>query len=356
MTQNQISTISEFLLHAGTDYRVFDMGRGIRALDTQQFLDWELTKDLPAFPRAGHAWFGIVFWDKTRSDQQYIWFVKLPLDEQGQIVTAARNHYLQIIVDALGSQLQNAEQKNGQLPDNPYSFVPNQHQLADFNSISRLTLQLGNSQFFAPAKNYIRTPMVIDWQTIALQGLADVVANIQSDDIAEVIAKQFEHYPQTVQHALLTSMENTVVPDVIMQSISHWLLARPDNAQDWQHGLRAMSQVATHPYSIELTSNALQLALSSQPNTLAVISGRLWSALLESNAQGQQLLHPFLEKVAQVDSSFQFFQAVFSDLVRIPSMREAMLAQLRSTDKSQGLTQAVGSLFSQPQNQAAKSE
>ena len=35
---SQINTISEFLLQAGTDYRVFDMARGIRQLESQLFL------------------------------------------------------------------------------------------------------------------------------------------------------------------------------------------------------------------------------------------------------------------------------------------------------------------------------
>jgi hypothetical protein len=341
MTKNQISTISEFLLHAGTDYRVFDMGRAIHPVSSQQFLDWELGNGLPTYPRAGHAWFGLVFWDKTRSDQQYIWFVKLPLDEQGKIIAAARNQFLQIIVEALGSQLENAQQKNAQLPDNPCTFIPNQQQLADFNSKSRLTLKLGNSQYFTAAYDYIRSPMVINWQTIALQGLADVVANMHQNEICEALCTHFANYPLAVQQSILTSMENIELPESMLQAISHWLMARTDDTQSWQLGLRALCQMQSHPYTLELVSVALGSPIAGNSDTLAVISGRLWLCLLE-----QDLLSVFLERTANVDSDFQFFQAIFTDLVRIPAMRNAMLSILRHPDKSTILTQAVGQLFS----------
>tara|TARA_Y100000814_G_scaffold293367_1_gene274622 strand:- start:1382 stop:1690 length:309 start_codon:yes stop_codon:yes gene_type:complete len=102
MDAKQINSISEFLLQAGTEYLVFDLGRRIEPLESQTFLNIENGLHIPPFPRQKHAWFGIVFWNKRASNQHYIWFIKLPIDEQGLVVTATRNHFLQIIVDALG--------------------------------------------------------------------------------------------------------------------------------------------------------------------------------------------------------------------------------------------------------------
>ena len=341
MTQNQISTISEFLLHAGTDYRVFDMGRGIRPISSQCFLDWETAKSPPIHPRAGHAWIGIVFWDKSRSQHQYIWFIKLPVDEQGLLVAASRNQFLQIIVEALGTQLENAEKKNGQLPDNPYTFVPNQQQLADFNSHSRKTLGLGTSSYYAATLDYLRSPMVIDWQTLALQGFADVVANMPQDDIAQTINQHFSVFPQAVQNALLTSMENTNLSDDTMVTIESWLLADKTDITRWVHGLRSLCVMQSEARVIKLVSQALTFDVSDNTDCLAVISGRLWLSLLSENN-----LMSFMHKAAIADPTFGFFQAMFGDLVRIPSMRHAMLSLLREPEKSPQLTQAVGSLFS----------
>lgn len=345
MSMSPISTISEFLLHAGTDYRIFDMGRSIRDLPSQSFLDMENGQLQPPYPRLEHAWFGIIFWDKTRSSQHYIWFVKLPVDEQGKIVAAARSHFLQIIVDALGSELENAESKNAQLPDNPYSFIPNQHQLADFNSISRKSLSLGESQFYGQALHYVKAPLVIDWQTVALQGLADVAANHQQQQIYLTLSGQLANYPKAVQSALLTSFENHPVEIKIVEQIALLLSDNPTDIGIWQQGLRSLCQSPCEILIKQLIDDCLAGELKNEQGILVVISGRLFRYLSD-----QTLLKSYLDAVAQADTSYALYQATFRDLVQIPSLRELMLGSLRWADKSKVLTAAVGSLFSAQKN------
>jgi hypothetical protein len=110
---SQINTISEFLLQAGTDYRAFDMARGIRPLESPLFLDIESAIVPAPYPRQQHAWFGILFFNKQMSIEHYIWFVKLPLDEQGLVIGAARQQFLQIVVEAMGQSL--GKQNNPQI-------------------------------------------------------------------------------------------------------------------------------------------------------------------------------------------------------------------------------------------------
>lgn len=345
MSMSPISTISEFLLHAGTDYRVFDMGRSIRGLSSQTFLDIENGQVQPAYPRLKHAWLGIIFWDKTRSTQHYIWFVKLPLDEQGKIVAAARNHFLQIIVDALGSGLENAESKNAQLPENPYSFIPNQQQLADFNSISRKNVSIGQSQFYPLALHYIQAPLVIDWQTVTLQGLADVAANHQDKQIYTTLSAQLLNYPKAVQSALLTSFENHPIQIKIVERIAQLLRNDPTDTVLWQQGLRSVCQSPCEEIVKQLIQECLSSELKNEQGILVILSGRLFSYLND-----EALLKLYLDAVACADFSHALYQATFRDLVQIPSLRELMLGSLRWTDKSDVLTAAVGSLFSAQKN------
>ena len=78
----RIASISEFLLQAGTEYRVFDFGRGIRPLAEQQFLDIE-NGELPApFPRQQHMWLGIVYWNK----QHQLWLIGISV---GMLISIA---------------------------------------------------------------------------------------------------------------------------------------------------------------------------------------------------------------------------------------------------------------------------
>lgn len=340
MTQQQISTISEFLLHAGTDFRVFDMGRTIRPLSTQAFLDMENLLQKPPFPRLQHAWFGIVFWDKHRSAHHYIWFVKLPLDEQGMIVGAARHQFLQIIVEALGTQLENAEKKQGQLPENPFTFVPNQQQLADFNSISRKTLSLGQSSYFDATKAYLASPMVIDWQTLALQGLTDLACEIEQVDIANNLNTHFLTLPQTVQFSLATSFENHILSSTTAEILAKWLKQNPSDPVVWQHGLRALCQCPHQEIVSQLIDNCLDGQLKHDCNTLSVVAGRLWHHFTDPKQ-----LHTFLQCVAEADPEYQLFRGIFTDLVQIPDTRISCLSLLRMPEKSATLTQAIGSIF-----------
>ncbi|HBI76406.1 MAG TPA: DUF3549 domain-containing protein, partial [Alteromonas macleodii] len=53
------------LLHAGTEYQVFDLGRRLEPTDSQTFLEIENGSAYAPYPRQQHAWFGIVFWNKN---------------------------------------------------------------------------------------------------------------------------------------------------------------------------------------------------------------------------------------------------------------------------------------------------
>lgn len=337
---NQISTISEFLLHAGTDYRVFDMGRGIRRISNQQFIDIENTLKTPQFPRLNHMWFGVIFWNKQLSNQHYIWFVKLPLDEQGLLISATRNHFLQIIVDALGEQLEHTEKNNGQLPENPYTFIPTQQQLADFNSISRCLLKLGHSPHYQVASEYLSNPDSQLWQSIPQQGLSDAVASLSEQNIEKTLISNFDDYPSPVKYSLLVSLENQTVTIKLAEKITLWL-SNSNQPVDWQYGLRALSQSPCTGLIKQLLIEFLNSQLANDSNNLMVISGRLWHHLEDTT-----LFNLYIEQVAKVDAESPIFSAIYADLVQIPVLRQQMLNMIRNQHKSDALTSAVGKLFS----------
>ena len=338
---SQISTISEFLLQAGTEYRIFDMGRTIRKLPAQQFLDIENAIKAPQYPRLRHAWFGIVFWNKQLSEQHYIWFIKLPVDEQGMLIPASRNHFLQIIVEALGSELEHAEDKNGQLPENPYTFVPTQQQLADFNSVSRVSLKLGQSEYYQAALTYLNAPQDNHWQTVPLQGITDVVANLADDKVQTLLANQFSQLADEVKFPLLISMENQTVEIKLAERIQHWLQQNPGNATYWQYGLRALCQSPCNGLVKLLLQQCVDSELGKDLPLLTVIGGRHWQHLEDPG-----LLTPYMENVAALDEQEPIFAAIYTDLVCIPSLRPHILGLLRAEQKSPALTQAIGKLFS----------
>ncbi|MEW9797649.1 DUF3549 family protein [Alteromonas sp. CYL-A6] len=345
MSATSIDSISEFLLTAGTEYRVFDMGRGIYPVPAQTFLEIENAASLPPHPRQQHAWYGLVFWNKQSSSQHYIWFIKLPLDEQGLVVSAARNHFLQIIVDALGSMLQPGEEDadhKRELPDNPYSFVPPQGQLAQFNALVRKHLGQPQVQGVSDVVAYIKAPALHQWETLPVQAIHDVAVRLDEDNAVTMsVVTNFGHFAPDFQNALMTASENTTLPDALCALYLNKLDDPLTVSLDALRGLTSRAASASLRHALgQLLSRPDALSL----DTLSVIAGRHFVQFDDA------LTLQFLECTARADADLGYngalFAGLFSDLVQIPALRAMVLATLRSPDRSQTLAAAIGKLFS----------
>lgn len=331
---SNITTISEFLLEAGTDYRIIDMGRGFHLLDSQSFLDIESGKQKPARPRQQMIWLGILFWNKSLSKQQYIWFIKLPLDEQGLVVTAQRDQFLNIIVEALGTEMLQSEEEKS-IPENPYLFKPSQPQIADFNSYARQLLNMGTGQYYQCAKNYIARPDINHWQEIAMQGISDIAFNLNKDHNEKHIVEHFDDYAFEVQSGLLASMENIELPETLNTFLVKKLRASQATAPLFNPLLRSMAKVQNKNALVQELSDVFRHSLSC-PDNLIVIAGRHWQLM-----QDYDFLTLFFEESARLN----LFPELYADLVQIPDLRENVLRRLRDPQRTELMTQGINQLF-----------
>jgi hypothetical protein len=337
---SQINTISEFLLQAGTDFRVFDMARGIRPLGSQMFLEIENATVPAPYPRQQHAWFGILFFNKQTSSERYIWFVKLPLDEQGLIIVAARQQFLQIVVEALGQTLDKQNNANNQLPENPFTFIPNQQQLADFNSIGRIELAIPLSEHLDLVEQYLVNPEQHDWRVVSLQGIADFTATLQQGERRHLLLKQFVVLAPQVQYALCASLENHRIDQDISALLINWYHQDVLDEKRLHSVLRGLGQSQAKTAVSSLLSMVLNSAIGQSSAALMLIAARHWQYLKEP-----VILTLYAELLAICEDDT--FIGLYSDLVQIPEIREAMLGVLRWPEKSPQLTQAIGQLFGQ---------
>jgi len=337
---SQINTISEFLLQAGTDYRIFDMARGIRPLESQLFLEIESATLKAPYPRQQHAWFGILFFNKHMSNECYIWFVKLPLDEQGLVIGAARQQFLQLVVEALGQTLDKQNNTNNQLPDNPFTFVPNPQQLADFNSIGRIELDIPLSEHLSLVEQYLVHPERYNWRVIPLQGIADFTASLQQDERRHLLLKQFSTLAPDMQYALCTSLENHQINEDISALLINWYHQDVKDEKRLHSVLRGLCQSQDKKAVNSLILSILKSSNGLKSSVLMLIAARHWRYLKESTT-----LNIYIELLAVCEDSP--FIGLYSDLVQIPEIRRAMLGVLRWPEKSKQLTQAIGQLFGQ---------
>jgi hypothetical protein len=340
-----IESISEFLIHAGTQYLLFDMGRCIRSIDTQAFLSIENGQIQAPYPRQQHFWCGVVYWNKNLSAQRYIWFIKLPVDEHGCVVDAARQHFLEKILTALTrSQSENTIDlaQTEQNSSNPYIYQPNQQQLADFNAQTRKRIGLSPCDDYQLALNYLKAPYIQDWRDISLQGLADVVAFVPEDQLTAILAS-LKSLPATVRQHLLSSLENVALSQQQVNSIVNdieWQSDRSDNSLTYQ--LRALSQMPSESQRQQLISKILNHTNALTRDMLVVIAGRHWLGL-----HGENMMH-FLEIAAELDTdlhSYSFFCSLFADIAQLPQIRNEALKALREPDRSSRLSDAIGALF-----------
>ncbi|KGK42456.1 hypothetical protein LH51_07160 [Nitrincola sp. A-D6] len=93
--------LTQLLQHDDNRLLIFDMGRRISKLPIETFTRVEQNQVPYPLPFLHHAWVGLLLWNPSAKDQNLIWFLKLPLDEQGFLIQAARD-------DIVNRLLQNA--------------------------------------------------------------------------------------------------------------------------------------------------------------------------------------------------------------------------------------------------------
>jgi hypothetical protein len=345
MGASSINSISEFLLQAGTEYRIFDMGRRLTPIEAQAFLTIENGTVPAPYPRQQHGWFGIVFWNKNASKQYYIWFVKLPLDERGLVAPASRNHFLEIIVDALGQSIADEGQQHQSLPDNPYSFVPGQALLAQFNALVKITLTQPLSEQRCHVEAYLQAPQVANWQALPLQAVTDFAFGLPHSDKREKLERaliaNISLFATPFLHSLMESCENCEISERLEDVFLNWVEQDDDVNIS---ALRSVSCAYKRDAVYQRLASLLESKKADKVDILSVIAARHFTQF------DARLLMLFFEACARVDVSDlhqgALFSGFFSDLVQIPALRNDVLAVLRNPERSDTLSKAIGLLFS----------
>ncbi|MCJ8272142.1 MAG: DUF3549 family protein, partial [Psychrosphaera sp.] len=217
---DQLSTIHQLLESTDTQYRVFDMGRRVQKISQDDFRAFENATVPYPYPLKTKAWFDILFWDKKRSDQQFLWFLNFQLDEQGKLVQAVRDHFIHMVIDVLGTDLTEGSGDQDKLDNNPYTFKPDQNKLAILNAQIKSQMKQNASIYYEHAQNYLRGLLGWqDWQSVGVQGLSDFVTRLDSDDNLASLLKALPNLPQEVETPLLSLLEHISIPTQLTETL-----------------------------------------------------------------------------------------------------------------------------------------
>jgi len=344
---SSITSISELLNLSNCQFRIYDLGRKITKMSKSDFNKIELSHLPYPYPIQGHANFALAFWQK-KSNQPYLWFVKLPLDERGLINQGTRNHFIAIIVEALGSDLtvDPTEKQEELLKGNPYIFTPSQYKLAMLNSMLSFELKKQPSQFYASFVEYLNTAQWQNWQTVGVQGITDfsVRINEKKTNNTELLIRALPNLPEQVLSPLAGALENIDLPSEITQLLIKQFKQLDDSKHDInfeQIRLILMRSLASSIQQKPVNDFFIALLKTQQlsADSLITIAGRCWPILCTT-----ECMMNFLEQLVLIDEQ-ELFPAIFKDLVAIPTIRPILFQCMRATNRSESLAKAIGQLF-----------
>ncbi len=339
----QIATLGQLLDNAGTQWRAFDIGRHITKLDKKQFLDIEQAQVPYPYPLTGHAWLAIQFWDSKASKEPYVWFLKFPVDEQSKLVSASRDHFADMVIEALGTQL-TGEQADGKLDNNPYVFTPNANKLAAFNAQLKVLLKQPASQYYEHTQLYFSGKLGFEnWQSVALQGIADFALRLDNETNLANLQKAWPYLPAEVLQPLSAMLEHVEIPPSLSQLLVEYGQAAIKNNDPFAVtvALRSLSKAQAQGLTAQLVDSVLTSSVNQDADVLLTIAGRCFKQL-----EDPERLHVFMDNCAHHQQITELFVSIFADLVAIPTIRPHLLGLLRKENRSETLARAIGRLFS----------
>lgn len=330
---SSISTLSDLIKQAGCQYRLYDVGRMVTKITKQDFEKIEHNQMPYPYPIQGHAWLAIVFW-QVPITEPYIWFAKFPLDERGLLNLGARNHFIGIIIEALGEQISGevSQEQQAILDKNPYHFTPSQYKMASLHALINDSLKRPASSFYPAVQQYFAEQNYQNWQALGAQGIADFSTRLTDDDNLVNLQASLADLPEQVLAPLVAGLENQVLPLALIEQCCNLALHHPTHNSLY---LRALASSSEHSFVHQLVQELLP---KSSDDLMILIAGRLWLTLADDNR-----MMAYLTRLAEHHAPL--FSALFADLVAIPAIRPYVFSCMRAEQKSDALAEQIGLLF-----------
>jgi len=338
---NASLTLTEFLENTGATIDFYDVGRRVSAISRDDFLAFEKTELSYPFPLQKKAWLAVLQQRPTSLSEPVIWFIRFDLDEQGKLVQATRDYFLHRLVELAAEAADGKTSDLGAaLEDNPYVFKPRDDKLANLNAQLGLHLNREPSQYFEHAKAYFSG--AVDWNQwafVGFQGIADLAARISDNEIADLITQSIPHLPNEPLVALCQCLENQALPDELAKSLTTKLDSESIDAAVLAALVRGLSQ-APQSYRDLAIRKALSTAFATDPEILAAIGGRAWEAM-----QSPEIALEYLETLANKKVDQAIFNYCISDLLRISTLQQPLLAVMRDPKRSDQLAHAFQAML-----------
>lgn len=337
-------SLTDLFRSTGAALRVFDMGRRISKLPLEQFRRIEQSQLPYPTPFQHLAWLALLIWNPKQRDENAVWFLRLPLDEQGLVAPAARDDLLKRLMQNVINRRQGHPEQDA-LKDNPYSFTPEQSRMAAFHALAAREMKAPASPHYERAQAWFHGQLPLEqWPSLAYQGLADFVLRLDQDDNAAALCRRLPQMPTAVVETLCPLLEHVQPTGALEQALLaqlHEALAG-DNSNRVAALSRALSNSADQAAKQRWVSAVLHSEHALQPEVITVIATRCESALL-----APEVLSLFLERLARGEAGQIGFSRILAELMFMPVYRSLILQAFRNPQRSETLSRAIGEMFGQ---------
>jgi hypothetical protein len=354
---NKIESLSDLFDMVGCDVTYYDLGRNITKISPQQAIQFDRKQQAYPFPFRQHAWLACLLITKNEKaqntskksaiDQGVIWFLKLPLDETGCLNLGTRDHFIKSIVDKILNKGEEAGLSEA-LEDNPYVFKPDQERMASLHAILGKDLKTAPSEYFHAVIEYLSfdlTEQNDHWQTLGLQGIAELASRANEKAHEILIQKAIEQAVSPIVSALCHALEHETLSNHLQKTLIDKLQTEQDPLLRASY-LRALSRSDLDDRLLLPLFGLLGSLTECQDSDIHAIAA-LAAKCPHWLGQNPQLLRIIMEKLAHREDGYIAFKQITAELSQHPETKQPLWNLLRGGHISPKLSQAVGYLFTE---------
>ncbi|PYF83223.1 uncharacterized protein DUF3549 [Marinomonas alcarazii] len=356
-SMNKIESLSDLFDMVGCDVSYYDLGRNITKITPQQAVQFDRKQQAYPFPFRQHAWLACLLNMKNQQgkkskkedlvEQGVIWFIKLPLDEAGCLNLGTRDHFIKSIVDKILHKGEEAGLSEA-LEDSPYAFKPDQERMASFHAILGKDLHTAPSHYFDDVVTYLSSDLTENdenWQTLGLQGIAELAARVDENKYQALIQKAIQQAAKPVVSALCHALEHETLSSQLQETLIAQLQTEQDALMQASY-LRALSRADLNDTLLLPLFGLLGSLTECKDDDLHPIAA-LAAKCPHWLGQNPQLLRIIMEKLAHREDGYIAFKQITAELSQHPETKQPLWTLLRGGHISPKLAQAVSYIFTQ---------
>jgi len=338
-----METLSDLLQQLQGQYHIYDMGCRLSKLSSTDFKKFEQGQKAYPLPWLRHAWVGILSWSakspKLGASSPTIWFLKLPLDERGLLIQAARDEFLNQLLETIGTNMldeQASAEWAEQLKHSNLAFTPDQARMAAFHAQASITLEQPASRFYPAVRSYMSSEdSQQNWQELGLQGFADFAMRL---DQQQQWQQKISQLPAAVLETIAAQLENQKLDHLVSKA---FILRGEASINDGEKVacLRAISQSTDAASRQHWLKQILDKDNMVGVELLATITSKCSEDLLKPDLMGL-----FIHQCAADQG---VFNGLVQELMYQPKLRIKVLEAFRAEDRSPSVIQAIGVLMGQ---------